>query len=328
MRHLWRQHTRLLIHTQGDDTPHRVDVRPCKPFSISLATSNGSNSHTNVCSHRGLLPLPLINGTSYYQTCFINPYASETFISPQAIIDSSTGSFDKWQMEGFSQGRPGVLSLYSPSGILKMSIQLTQQDGLYYSPTDTFTVDTNPRSRSPPFVGIAFTDLPPGTHLIDDYDDTTCSTGSDDDSVSVVPNFIDTPTTVSAPHSAAPAHITPIDTPVDHSPYVAHSAPPCSRVTVRPTNLARQLESELWAARMGHCGEDQLNSPALTVYQTVSYSTHFVTLTGKNKPVYVNVLHSVLHRRYTTLAHVSTWILGLSVLRPSTTAALTSPAIA
>jgi hypothetical protein len=99
-----------------------VDVRPCEPFSISLATNDGNNSHTNVCSRRGLLPLPLIDGTSYYQTCFINPYASETFISPQAIIDSSAGSFDKWQMEGFLQGRPGVLSLYSPSGILKMVV--------------------------------------------------------------------------------------------------------------------------------------------------------------------------------------------------------------
>ncbi len=26
----------------------------------------------------------------------------------------------------------------------------------------------------------------------------------------------------------------------------------------RPTNLARQLESELWAACLGHCGKDQL----------------------------------------------------------------------
>jgi len=71
------------------------------------------------------------------------------FILPQAIIDSSAGSFDKWQMEGLSEGRPGHLSLFSPSGLLKMkmSIQLSQQDGLYYSTTDTFTVDTNPRSR-------------------------------------------------------------------------------------------------------------------------------------------------------------------------------------
>ena len=96
--------TRIYSYTQTETTPRTglcdsganlcmtnnpnllVDVRPCEPFSISLATSDGSNSHTNVCSHRGLLPLPLIDGTSYYQTCFINPYASETFISPQAII--------------------------------------------------------------------------------------------------------------------------------------------------------------------------------------------------------------------------------------------------
>ena len=74
---------------------------------------------------------------TYYQMCFVNPHASETFILPQAIINSSASSFDKWQMEGLSQGRPGHLSLFSPLGLLKMSIQLSQQDGLYYSTTDT-----------------------------------------------------------------------------------------------------------------------------------------------------------------------------------------------
>jgi hypothetical protein len=102
-----------------------VDVCSCAPFTILLATSDGGHSHTNVCHRLGLLPLPLLDGTTYYQTCFVNPYASETFILPQAIIDSSAGSFDKWQMKGFLQGRPGVPSLYSPSGLLKMSIQLS-----------------------------------------------------------------------------------------------------------------------------------------------------------------------------------------------------------
>ena len=74
---------------------------------------------------------------TYYQMCFVNPHASETFILPQAIINSSASSFDKWQMEGLSQGHPGHLSLFSPLGLLKMSIQLSQQDGLYYSTTDT-----------------------------------------------------------------------------------------------------------------------------------------------------------------------------------------------
>jgi hypothetical protein len=103
-----------------------VDVCPCTPCKISLATTDSGHSHTNICQHRCLLPLPLIDGTTYYQTCFVNPYASETFISPQAIINSSNESFDKWQMEGFLQGRPGILSLYSPLGLLKMFIQLSQ----------------------------------------------------------------------------------------------------------------------------------------------------------------------------------------------------------
>jgi hypothetical protein len=101
-----------------------VDVCPWEPFTILLATTDGGHSHTNVCCSRGLLPLPLLDSTSYYQTCFVNPYASETFISPQAIVNSSAVTFDKWQVEGFSEGGPGILSMYSPSGLLKMSIQL------------------------------------------------------------------------------------------------------------------------------------------------------------------------------------------------------------
>jgi hypothetical protein len=88
-----------------------VDVRPCEPFMILLATTDGGHSHTNVCRSRGLLPLPLLDGTSYYQTCFVNPYASETFISPQAIVDSSAGTFDKWQLEGFSVGAAFIKKL-------------------------------------------------------------------------------------------------------------------------------------------------------------------------------------------------------------------------
>jgi hypothetical protein len=160
-----------------------VEVCPCEPFTILLATTNGGHSHTNICRCRGLLPLPLLDGTTYYQTCFVNPYASGMFISPQAIINSSTGSFNKWQMEGFLQGRPGILSLYSTLGLMKMSIQLSQQDGLYYSSTDTFTVNTNPPSRSSPFIGSAFTDLPPDLHFIDDKDSSACSDNDYDNSI-------------------------------------------------------------------------------------------------------------------------------------------------
>jgi hypothetical protein len=237
---------------------------------ISLATTDGGHSHTNVCQRRGLLPLPLLDDMTYYQTCFINPHTSETFILPQAIINSSAGSPDKWQMEGFSQGRPGHLSLFSPSGLLKMLIQLSQQNGLYYSTTDTFTVDTNPRSRYSPFVRSALTDLPLDLHFIDDDDSSDCSEESDEDiscndpALDQVPDCLveyDKEVPLNGPVLEPNPPLRPPCVPVGPSHSRLPALPPTiprSRVSVRPTNLARQLESELWAARLGHCGTNQL----------------------------------------------------------------------
>ncbi len=42
-----------------------MDVHPCAPFTILLASSDGGHSHTNVCRRRGLLPLPLVDRTTY-----------------------------------------------------------------------------------------------------------------------------------------------------------------------------------------------------------------------------------------------------------------------
>jgi len=173
-------------------------------------------------------------------------------------------------MEGLSEGRPGHLSLFSPSGLLKMSIQLSQQDGLYYSTTDTFTVDTNPRSRYSPFVGSAFTDLQQELHHIEDDDSSACSDDSDEDvpltdedvTLTGLTEVDVAPTSPALVHSPPPH---PAHVPVGPSHPLLPSRPPTvprSRVSVRPTNLARQLESELWAARLGHCGADQLKALA------------------------------------------------------------------
>jgi hypothetical protein len=204
-----------------------VDVRPCAPFTILLATSDGGHSHTNVCQCCGLLPLPLIDGTTYYQTCFVNPYALETFILPQAIINFSSGSFNKWQMEGFTQGHPGILLMYSPSGLFKMSIKLCQQDGLYYSTTDTFTVDTDPRSRCSPFIGSAFTDAP-DVHLIEEDNISDYSEASDDYEIPVDPTDTNDSHTATAVDSTAPPQQLPC------IPTKLAPSAPCVRVPLLP----------------------------------------------------------------------------------------------
>jgi hypothetical protein len=163
-------------------------------------------------------------------------------------------------MKGFTQGRPGILSMYSPSGLLKMSIKLCQQDSLYYSTTDTFTVDTNPHSRCSPFVGSAFTDLAPDVHLINKDDVSNCSEASNDYEIPVDPADTDDAHTATAADSTTPPQQLPC-IPTKLAPSAPRvRVPPLlrSRVQTRLTNLAHQLESELWAARLGHCGEDQL----------------------------------------------------------------------
>jgi hypothetical protein len=141
-----------------------------------------------------------------------------------------------------------------------MSIKLCQQDGLYYSTTDMFIVDTNPHSRYSPFVGSTFTDLAPDLHLIDDDDSSNCSEEYDDLVSPVDPTTVkDDPATT----TTADTNVTPLclpRTPTEPAPSrpLARAPRPCSWVSVHPTNLARQLELELWAACLGHCGKDQL----------------------------------------------------------------------
>jgi hypothetical protein len=126
-------------------------------------------------------------------------------------------------------------------------------------------VNANPRSWSSPFIGSAFTDLTPDLHFIDDNDSTACSGDDyDDDTPPAAPVIVDNnPRTATIPiesttgsPTSVPTYLTPSRSPVQQP------APPRSRVSVRPTNLARQLESELWAACLGHCGKDQLISLA------------------------------------------------------------------
>jgi hypothetical protein len=137
-----------------------VDVPDCSPFTIALATLDGSHSHTNVCRQRGLLPIPLINGSFHYQMCFMNAHASDTFTSTQAIIDSSAGSFDRWPLDGYTNGRPGLLSIYSPLGLLKISIPLIQHDGLYFCNTDNLPLTPILVQRHP-------TKLAASPHILD-----------------------------------------------------------------------------------------------------------------------------------------------------------------
>jgi len=70
--------------------------------------------------------------------------------SPQTVLASSD-VFALWTQTEFKDGRPGRLRFDSHDGLCTMQLDLDYREGLYYCPTDVFTVDRSPVCR-------------PGTH--------------------------------------------------------------------------------------------------------------------------------------------------------------------
>jgi hypothetical protein len=101
------------------------------------------SSVDDCCTKRGFIPLALSDGTIHWQLCYYSANAVETIISPQAILNSSN-LFALWTMMGYKDTRPGAIRFDSHDGFLNMIINLVYRDGLYYCPTDVFTLGNCP----------------------------------------------------------------------------------------------------------------------------------------------------------------------------------------
>lgn len=109
------------------------------PITIGLAvTGDTTNIQGTECTHVGELPIQCDDGTSIYVRCFYNPNATDTIISPQAIVDSSE-EFTEWKQTGRRMGDPGILTFIGPS--VSKSITLHQNNGLYYCNPTTIPID-------------------------------------------------------------------------------------------------------------------------------------------------------------------------------------------
>jgi hypothetical protein len=120
-----------------------VDVETIPPLPILVATTSGSFSLDDCCTKKGLIPLTLSDGAVYYQPCYYCKNATETIISPEAIVASSD-TLVHWTQEGHHGDAPGSIRFSSDSGLYSIKLHLEKWDGLYYCPTDVFTVDEDP----------------------------------------------------------------------------------------------------------------------------------------------------------------------------------------
>ena len=145
-----------------------VDVETIPPLPISVATKSGSISLDDCCTKRGLIPLQLSDGSVYYQPCYYCKNAVETIISPQAILASSD-VLVRWTQTGHKDGSPGMIRFDSDSGLYSIIISLEYRDGLYYCPTDVFTVDKDPVRCKAPIIRRALVPTAPVTRRPKDY---------------------------------------------------------------------------------------------------------------------------------------------------------------
>jgi hypothetical protein len=116
-----------------------ADAIDIPPLAIAVALHGDNTSFDDFCTKMGYILLALTDGTIHWQQCFYSANAVETIISPQAILLSSD-VFASWSMTGYRDSRPGAIRFDSYDGLLSMIVNLECRDGLYYCPTDVFTL--------------------------------------------------------------------------------------------------------------------------------------------------------------------------------------------
>ncbi len=137
-----------------------VDVSTIPPLLILVATKSNQLSLNDCCTKCGYLPLTLDDGSVYYQICYYCANALETIISLDAILQSSDILTHR-QQEGHRDGSPGTIHLTSNSGLYSITLTLEKCDGLYYCPTNLFTVAPDPTCPAIPQIKRVAAPTPP-----------------------------------------------------------------------------------------------------------------------------------------------------------------------
>jgi hypothetical protein len=112
-----------------------VDVIKIDP--IPSGTVVGNKSMSSFCTHKGFLPMPLLDSSIHYQPFLVCLDATDTILSLEHIINNNH-KLARWCQEGSKAGlknscpHPGCLSFYGHYSNLLLLLPLTKNQGLYY----------------------------------------------------------------------------------------------------------------------------------------------------------------------------------------------------
>ena len=112
--------------------------------AISVALDGSPSSVDDTITKRGLLPLTLSNGTTYYQPCYYCTNLVETIISSAAVLASSKQFFYRMQVGCKDPTALGSLQFSNRNGSLTMSFNPGFRVGLYYCNMDMLPISVSP----------------------------------------------------------------------------------------------------------------------------------------------------------------------------------------
>ena len=121
-----------------------VDTVDISPVTISVALEGGPSSFDDTITKRGLLPLTMSDGTTYFQPCYYCKNMVETIISLAAVLASSDRLYFWTQVGCKDPTAHGILTFTSRDGRHSLTFDLEFRDGLYYCTLDVFTLDDKP----------------------------------------------------------------------------------------------------------------------------------------------------------------------------------------
>ncbi len=124
-----------------------IEIDPV-PLCMTTSSPDAPTDPTSLCTHKGFLPMALLDSTIHYQPFLGNRHATNTIISPESILHNNhhfhwwTQARHKMPVRGHNQS-PDDLSFYNLASQLLLSLPLKRQQGLYYCSNTTFLPDSD-----------------------------------------------------------------------------------------------------------------------------------------------------------------------------------------
>jgi hypothetical protein len=241
---------------------------------IGVATLPDQEADITYCAKMGYLPLTRTDDSIHMQPFYCTPKASGVIMSPECIMVTSP-DIVKWVQTGHrDKDESGHLVCMDKDEQVVLKLNLHKMDGLYYSRMYSYATDYN-LIRVHTVHGPQSTPLPHRSgsppHLIKDSDDDDDDDDDDrsvqlenisidSDSSSAVEVMDDINTSRSSngvPPTGSPSAISPT-TPSNPTPARSSAGSQVSHRQPCPVSPTDYLLAELWATRLGHCEDWQL----------------------------------------------------------------------